>query len=164
MKASKFIVLVGGILGILAFFLPLVSVHLGDFRGTVSGLQVMKGLDQVSVSVDNAESRASMDVETSHEAREGVGKIKMIVGAVFAPALLLTLIGGLGVGRKRFGRGAGTLSLLLGLVGLGIAAICHAASDGNAGIGITFLFVTAIAGIVGGVLALAKPERALATA
>ena len=35
MKASKFIVLVGGILGILAFFLPMVTVHRQDFSGSV---------------------------------------------------------------------------------------------------------------------------------
>jgi hypothetical protein len=164
MKASKFIVLVGGILGILAFFLPLVSVTRGDFTGKVSAMQIIKGLDAVEVSVNTAEARASIDVATSSEAKKDVGAMKGIVMAVFAPAALLLLIGGLGVARKKFGRGAGTLSLLLGLIGLAIAAILKSAAEGDAGIGITLLIVTGIAGVVGGVLALAKPERALATA
>src|ERR1700690_2729465 len=97
MKASKFIVLVGGILGILAFFLPLVSVTRGDFTGKVSAMQIIKGLDSVTVAVDTAEAHASMDVATSSEAKKDVGAMKGIVMAVFAPAALLALIGGLGV-------------------------------------------------------------------
>ncbi len=69
------------------------------------------------------------------------------------------LIGGMGVARKKFGRVAGTFSLLLGFVGLGIAALLKSAAEGDAGIGLTMLIVTGLAGIVGGVLALAKPER-----
>ena len=53
MKASKFIVLVGGILGILAFFLPIVTVHRRGVTASVSAFQVVKGLDTASVAVDD---------------------------------------------------------------------------------------------------------------
>jgi hypothetical protein len=159
MKATKFIVLVGGIIGILSFFLPLVSVHRGDFTGKVSAFQVIKGLDTVSVEVDSADARTSMDVATRSEAKKDIGAMKGIVMAIFAPAALLALIGGLGVARRRFGRGAATLCLLFGLIGLGIAAILKGAAEGDAGIGLTLLLLTGVSGVVGGIAGLVKPER-----
>jgi hypothetical protein len=156
MKASKLIVLVGGILGIIAFFLPLVSVQRTNVHGTVSAYQIVKGLDTIQNEVDRAAPSMTDDVSA---AKDGVGQIKGLVLAIFAPAALLALIGGMGVARKKFGRVAGTFSLLFGLVGLGIAALLKSAAEGDAGIGLTMLIVTGVAGVVGGVLALAKPER-----
>jgi hypothetical protein len=163
MKATKFIVLVGGILGLLSFFLPLVSVHRDTMTGKVSAFQIMKGLDSVSVAVDEASVHSVREVETRAEAKKDVGAMKGIVMAIFAPALLLTLLGGLGVARKRFGRGAAAFSLIFGLIGLGIGAILKSAAEGDAGIGMTLLLVTGIAGVVGGLIGLVKPERFLAT-
>lgn len=163
MKATKFIVLVGGILGLLSFFLPLVSVHRQNMTGKVSAFQIMKGLDSVSVAVDEASVHTVAEVETRAEAKKDVGAMKGIVMAIFAPALLLTLIGGLGVARKRFGRGAAAFSLIFGLIGLGIGAILKSAAEGDAGIGMTLLLVTGIAGVIGGLIGLVKPERFAAT-
>lgn len=159
MKASKFIVLVGGILGILSFFLPLVSVERGTTKASVSAFQVIKGLDQVEVAVEEAGARRELSVASSAGAQKDIGAMKGIVMAIFAPALLLAAIGGAGIARRRFGRVAGAFSLLLGLVGLGIGTILKGAAEGDAGIGLTFLLVTGVAGIVGGLLALVKPER-----
>jgi hypothetical protein len=159
MKASKFIVLVGGILGILAFFLPLVSVERQGAKASVSAYQIIKGLDQVEVAVDEGAAQGAYSVETGTEAKKDLGAIKGIVMAVFAPALILALIGAAGVARKRFGRVAGTFSLLLGLVGLGIGAILKSAAEGDGGIGLTLLLLTGIAGVVGGIATLVKPER-----
>ncbi len=159
MKASKLIVLVGGILGILAFFLPLVSVHRADFHGTASAYQIVKGLDKVGSAVDEAADRAEAPSMEVDQAKDGLGKIKGLVMAIFAPAAVLALLGGLGVARKKFGRGAGTLALLVGLIGLAIAALLKSAAEGDAGIGLTFLLITGAAGVVGGVMALVNPER-----
>jgi hypothetical protein len=161
MKASKFIVLVGGILGILAFFLPLVSVERQGAKASVSAYQVIKGLDQVEVAVDQGARQAAYSMETGAEAKKDIGAMKGIVMAVFAPALLLSLIGAAGVARKRFGRVAGTFSLLFGLVGLGIGAILKSAAEGDGGVGLTLLIVTGLAGVVGGIAALIKPERSV---
>ena len=165
MKASKFIVLIGGILGILAFFLPLVSVHRTDFAGKASAFQLMKVLDKVAVEVDSADVHTTMDVASKQQAKDGLGAAaKGILMAFFAPAALLSLIGGLGVMRKRFGRGAGTLALLIGLIGLGVGALMMGAAEGDAGIAIPLLVVTGVAGVLGGLAALIKPERALVAA
>ncbi|MDQ3366086.1 MAG: hypothetical protein M3680_11735 [Myxococcota bacterium] len=170
MKASKFIVLAGGILGILAFFLPMVSVERGGTRVTASAFQVVQGLDAVATEVDRAEVRTvAASYGTSgraalSEAKSDLGAIKGIVLAIFAPALLLALIGGLAVRRGQFGRVAGTLSLLLGAVGLAIGVILKGAAEGDSGVGLTVLLLTGLAGVVGGILALAKPERRLVVA
>lgn len=163
MKASKFIVLVGGILGILAFFLPMVTVHRQDFSGSVSAFQIVKGLDQLSVQAGTHEASVALaDMGSSAKsAKEALDGMKGIVMAIFAPALMLVLIGGLGVMRKKFGRVAGTFSLLFGLVGLGIGALLKGAAEGDSGIGLTLLLLTGVAGVVGGLVALVKPERAV---
>ena len=161
MKASKFIVLAGGILGILAFFLPMVTVQRQDFTGSVSAFQIMKGLDAVSVATSTTEvSVALADAGSSAQsAKEALDGMKAIVMAIFVPALMLVLIGGLGVYRKKFGRVAGTFSLLFGLLGLGIGSLLKSAAEGDSGIGLTLLLVTGVAGVVGGLIALVKPER-----
>lgn len=168
MKASKFIVLVGGILGILAFFLPMVTVERGGKSVSVSAFQVVKGLDAVKSELDKDEVKMNAaaygETETLHKAKGDVDGIKGIVMAIFAPALLLALIGGAGVARKKFGRVAGTFSLLFGLAGLGIGAILKSAAEGDSGVGLTVLLLTGALGIVGGILALAKPDRGLAPA
>jgi hypothetical protein len=166
MKASKFIVLVGGILGILAFFLPMVSVTRGGHTATVSAFQIVKGLDAVQdeIQKDSVRTQAASIGESGSldKADKDIGAIKGIVMAVFAPALLLALMGAAGVARKKFGRVAGTFSLLAGLAGLGIAALLKSAAEGDSGIGITLLLVTGLAGLVGGIIALAKPDRGVA--
>src|ERR1041385_7139060 len=150
MKANKFSVLVGGILGILAFFLPLVSVERQGHQVSVSAYQVVKGLDQAQAAVDDGVQQQQLDVETSASAKKDIGALKGIVMAVFAPAALLALIGAIGVARKRFGRVAGTFSFLLGLVGLGIGAILKSAAEGDGGVGLTLLLLAGVAGVVGG--------------
>jgi hypothetical protein len=162
MKASKFIVLVGGILGILAFFLPLVSVERAGHKADVSAYQVVKGLDQAQTAVDDGVQQSAFDADTATSAKKDIGALKGIVMGVFAPALLLALIGGIGVARRKFGRVAGTFSFLLGLVGLGIGAILKAAADGDGGVGLTLLLLTGFAGVVGGLATLIKPDRGAA--
>ncbi len=159
MKATKFIILVGGILGLLSFFLPLVSVHRAEGKATVSALQIIKGLETVSVAVDTAEVHSVRDVEVRGAAKQDLGAMKGIVMAVFAPALLLALIGGIAVSRKRFGRGSAALALVFGLIGLGIGAVLNGAAEGDGGIAITLLLVTGVCGTVGGLIGLVKPER-----
>jgi hypothetical protein len=166
MKASKFIVLAGGILGILAFFLPMVSVHRGDYSGTVSAFQIFKGLDQLTVQAGTQEASVALANAGSSaaEAKDALNGMKGIVMAIFAPAILLLLIGGMGVARKKFGRVAGAFSLIFGLIGLGIGGLLTSAAEGDSGIGLTLLLVTGVAGAVGGLLTLVKPDRGQVTA
>jgi len=165
MKAAKFIVFIGGVLGIVAFFLPLVSVTHHGQKVTVSAMQVVKGLDTIQTGVDNDEVRASMSSPTGIRAtKDAVGAIKGIVIAVFVPALVLAAIGGAAVARRRFGRLGSIFSLVIGLISLGIAGILTAAAEGDSGAGLYLLLLSAIAGTLGGLLATIKPDRGTATA
>lgn len=161
MKASKFIVLAGGIIGILAFFLPMVTVEQGNVSSSVSAFQIVKGLDTASVAVGSQEvSVAIADAGgDAGAAKDMLDGMKTFVLAMFVPALMLLVIGGLGVMRKQFGRVAGTFSLLFGLAGLGIGALLKSAAEGDSGIGLTLMLLTGVAGIVGGLITLVKPER-----
>lgn len=166
MKASKFIVLVGGILGLVAFFLPAINVKTEKGTVGVSAMQMVAGIDLAKDAVDKADAPDPMSRTTRDDASADLSKVKGIVMGLFAPALLLVLIGGIGAMRRRFGRGMGALSLLFGLISLGIGALVMSAAEGDtsAGIAITMLVVTGIAGFVGGMLALIKPDRGMATA
>ena len=100
MKASKLIVLAGGILGVIAFFLPLVTV---DHRGTkvsASAFQVVKGIGEIQAAADTDEAKAriaAMDGEGKKAVSDvdtELSKIKGFVVAIFLPALLLVVIPG----------------------------------------------------------------------
>ncbi len=164
MKASKFIVLIGGILGILAFFLPMVAVERDGAKASVSAFQLVQGLDEVTANVGGKDIKVAVSdagVSTT-EAQKELASMRWVFLAIFAPTLLLVLIGGLAVKNQRFGRGAGFLALLFGLICLGLGAITLSAAGKDAGIALTLLLGTGIAGVVGGLLALVKPERAAA--
>jgi len=161
MKASKFLVLAGGILGILAFFLPMVAIHRADYSGSASAFQIIKGLQVASDVVNTEEVRAAaMNGEAVASANEGLDAMKGIVMAIFVPAILLAAIGAFGVSKRKFGRVAGFFSLLFGVIGLGIGMLLKSAAGADAGIGLTLLLGTGALGTVGGLLALVKPERA----
>src|SRR3954470_5176223 len=160
MKASKFLVLAGGILGILAFFLPMVTIHRAGYTGSGSAFPIIKGLSVATGAVSSEEVRAAaMNSEAVQSAKEGLDAMKGIVMAIFIPAVLLAAIGALGVAKKRFGRGAGVLAFLLGLVGLGIGALLKSAAGEDGGVGLTLLLATGVLGTVGGLFALIKPDR-----
>ena len=162
MKASKFLVLAGGLLGILAFFLPMVTLHRADYTGSASAFQIIKGLGVASDAVNSDEVRAAaMNSETVRSAKEGLDAMKGIVMAIFVPAILLAAIGAFGVSKRRFGRVAGVFSFLFGLIGLGIGALLKSAAGPDAGIGLNLLLATGVLGTVGGLFALIKPERAV---
>jgi hypothetical protein len=165
MKASKFIVFLAGVLGIIAFFLPLVSVSHNGHKATVSAMQLVKGLDSVQSEVDaNHELHASMSPDAIRSTKDTAGAVKGIVFAVFVPALLLALIGGIAVARRKFQRLGSIFSLIIGLIGLAIAGLLSAAAEGDSGSGIYLLLLTGILGTLGGLLATIKPDRGVATA
>ena len=182
MSATKFIVLAGGIIGIIAFFLPLIAVKQPGITGAISAFQVVKGIDTAKDIVKGAGDAATdaaveAGAETAEakkavtEVNDGLSTVKNIFLAAFAPALFLALIGGFAVMRKQFGRLAGTGALIFGLLEFGVWALLNAAANEVAakgatgdvkGIGMHLLLVTGLAGVIGGILGLAKPERKVA--
>ena len=172
-KYIKFFVLVTGLLGLIAFFLPLVAVKDSGVKGAISAFTIVKGIDKASDVVEGSAAAAGTAAEKQavKEANNALGQVKGIVLAIFAPALLLTILGGIGTMRGRFGRGMGTGALLFGVIGLAIWALLNSAaqeaggSGGSvAGIGLHMLLITGIGGALGGLFALIKPDRGRAPA
>jgi len=160
-KATKYIVLLAGVVGLIAFFLPLVAVHKSGIEGKLSAYRIVKGIDSAQQVVSDA---GSGDPASVAEANRALGAVKGVVVALFVPALLLALFGGVGAARRRFGRGLGIPSMIFGLIGVGIWALLNAAaSEGGggsvAGIGMHLLLLTGAGGFLGGLIATIKPDR-----
>ena len=186
MKPAKFIVLVGAVLGLVGFFLPLLKATAEGKEISVSSFQVMTGVQVAQGAVDQVKDEVRSDVakagETGaaeraqvkkglDEVDEMLSRIKIFVLVLFAPTVLLLLIGGIATVRKKFGRGGGILAFLVGGLGTGMWALVNAAigevskepGGGGvaAGIGLWMLLVVGLAGVIGGILVLVKPDDGL---
>lgn len=172
-KAAKFMVLVAGIAGLIAFFLPFLKAESQGKSASISAFQAVKGIDTALEKTDAAAAGATTAEAKSATAEiaDVVNKVKAFLYAMYAPAVLLFLFGLIGVIKKKFGRGFGVLSLLLGLVALGFWALLFmAAGEANKdntasdvkvalGLGVHLLLVTGILGFLGGITATVKPDR-----
>lgn len=165
-KATKYIVLAAGLIGLVAFFMPLIAVQKSGVEGKLSAYRIVKGIDSAQDVVKEAGAGAGTveDKQAVEEANKALGDVKGIVLAIFGPALLLALFGGIGAAKKRFGRGLAIPSFLIGLIGLGIWALLNSAAsagDGEsvAGVGMHMLMLTGLGGTIGGLFAMIKPDR-----
>jgi hypothetical protein len=168
MKLAKLIVLLGGILGVLAFFLPMASFEHHGKHASVSAFQLFTGVSDLEDRVDGTKAVEGMTPEQLGKAKQDVyetlSEIKGIVLACFLPGALLALIGLIGVARGKFGRLAGIVSILLGAVALLVFAGLNTGAEASAGEAargpaLFLLLGTGALGCVGGMLALVSPER-----
>jgi hypothetical protein len=172
-KAAKFMVLVAGLMGLIAFFLPLFSVDVAGKSFTVSAFQAVRGVEAVKA---NLEKQAGEKMQNDPQAQKAVAdlddvltKVKSYLFIMYAPAALLLLLGVIGVVKQRFGRGFGVLSLLLGLITFGFWALLffaageakkeQAEATFGLGLGVHLLLGTGILGFLGGVTNTVKPDR-----
>lgn len=174
MSFTKFMVLAGGVLGLVSFFMPYFvmpiegsdsTVNLSPYVGFV-GIsaveEVAEGAEVEAASALGAD-KAPAAAAAMKEANDMLDSIKMFLLIPVAPAIFLLLFGLLGL-KGAFGRGLGAGSLLFGLVALAIWGLLSAALgevDGevSGGLGLTLLMACGALGAVGGLLALIKPER-----
>jgi hypothetical protein len=167
-KLAKFIVLGGGVLGLLGFFLPLITASYGGVNAQMSTFQLVSGIDKleeiVDVKLDEVPPEAKAGLA---EFNENLKKARGIFYALFAPAALLLLMGLLAVAKARMGRGLGVFAFLVGGAGVGVWALLQtvigeaAKSGGEAagGIGMHLILVSGVLGIIAGLIALISPER-----
>lgn len=167
-KLAKFIVLGGGVLGVLGFFLPLVSATYQNVTAQMSTFQLVSGIDKideiVDVKIDEVPAEAQAGLTDFNEA---LAKARAIFYALFAPSALLLLFGVLAIAKARMGRVLGAFSFLVGGLGIGIwaflqAVISEAAKEGgtaSGGIGMHLILVSGTLGIIAGLIALISPER-----
>lgn len=117
MKAWKFIILVGGVIGIIGFFLPFMKIGIGDkIEIGVSGFAMVKGLPEArdllkdEVSKMPEEQLKKSAEEFSDTAKKAGGLIMMF----YIPTALVLLLGAINTARGRMGRLAGFLALVAG--------------------------------------------------
>ncbi len=167
---GKYCVIGALLAGILAFFLPFFSMEGPTADGgkttyTFAVMDLMKGAEGLTdvIAEESPEVKAlpEEDVKKLGAVIEGIKAVLMIPFIPTAFFLLITLIG-----LKRFGRGLGVFSLLIGLVGLAgwallNAAMSVAAEEGTPAefkIGFTMLLVGSLLGTFGGIMGIAKPQ------
>jgi hypothetical protein len=168
MKATKLIVLLGGVLGVLAFFLPMAKVSHQGAEVSISAAQLFTGVDELQEKVEATTHVDGLTAEqlgkNKTDVAEVLQEIKGIVLVCFLPALLLVLIGMVALVRRRFGRLGGALALLLGVVELlvfyGLRSGADAAEGGGeAGIAMYLLAVSGLLAAGAGMVAVVTPDH-----
>jgi hypothetical protein len=164
-------VLLGGLAGLIGFFLPLLvgeghgtTDSLSAFQAVRLGSKLNEATEQATAGSTAAEAQSARD-----EMGDVVAKIKAVFYALYAPALLLFLFGLIGLLKKKFGRGLGVLSFLLGLVSIGLwALLFKAIGDAGGGhpdvklsmgIGGHLLLAAGVLGFLGGIINTVKPDH-----
>jgi hypothetical protein len=169
-SAWKYLVLIGGIAGVVGFFLPFISFHSRDDRiaGSVSAYQIVRGIDDVGALIDGARPVAV----TNDQAKQVVATLdrelaryRSALVACYVPAAALALLGALAGARRKMGRIAALLAIVLGLANAAVWALFYEVSmehpDVTASMG-TGLHLLLIAGLLGGLAglgALIAPDR-----
>jgi hypothetical protein len=170
MKAWKFIVLVGGVLGLIGFFLPFVKAATPNGKGEVgvSGFQFVRGIGDVAKLLPEDDLKGISHEELAKAEKLFNDTLQTASGYVlmfYIPAGLVLLIGAIAVARGRMGRFAGLMAFLVGGASAGVWALFNSvASDDKAsavslGMGLHLILVAGLCGIVGGLGALIKPDR-----
>jgi hypothetical protein len=174
MKAWKYVILVGGLAGLLGFFLPFARGHderLKIDRG-VSAYELAKGLNkkefveeakQLKVNEADAE-RAATELE------EGLKDARAFAVIAYIPGALLALIGVFGVVMGRCGRLTGLFALVCGVASAGIWALLETAagkaSEAHTGtatvtlaMGTHMLLIAGLCGALAGFGAVLAPDK-----
>jgi hypothetical protein len=138
MKASKYIVLVAGMFGLLACFVP----------------------DVMSDTVDTAAQIVrSGDLDRAAELAMAM-KISLVAPLI---SMWFCALGVMGIGRQQFGRFAGMLAIVAGCALIAVTVQDRAVQDLEIRLAIVVPVVLAMLGAFGGFLALLSPERLVIT-
>jgi hypothetical protein len=154
MNLGKALVLVAGLAGVAAFFLPLAEGEDDGTTARVVAYDLVRGVDPVR-GPDGVARR--IDWGPNFERNRGI-----FVGA-FAPGGLLLLVGLLALA-ARFGRGLAALALVFALLAGAVWAIFDRAFAEVEdplwrGPGYYLLLACAAGGTIGAIYGLARPER-----
>lgn len=166
----KYLVLLAGLAGIAGFFLPFVTVHTSDARfgrhpsafSLVRRLETLDAMTQGLTALGIAPPQARQSAEQAHAALETA---RTAASVIYAPAVLLALLGIVCGKRRKMGRVAGFLALILGAASASVWTVFHyvAASDPHHGatlaLGAHLLLACGIAGAVAGLGALIAPDH-----
>jgi hypothetical protein len=169
MSLWKYLVLLGGIVGIAGFFLPFVDVHTTEARfgrhpsafslvRSLEGLDAMT-LDLTKLGIGDADAR-----RMATQAHDQLQTARTAASVIYAPAVLLALLGILCGIRRRMGRLAGLLALILGGLSGAVWGIFYYVARGDPhhgatmGLGANLLLACGAAGVIAGLGALLAPD------
>lgn len=172
MKPWKFLILVGGIIGIIGFFMPFASGH--DERANVhlgvSAWQLVRGIDSVKEVVDDAKqvehATRAADKDIARNLEEGMSAVRGFAILAYFPAALLAILGALAVARGKLGRLGGLFAIMLGGASAGVWALLWAAAGQQKGeavvkleMGTHVLLIAGLLGLFGGLATIVSPDR-----
>ncbi len=163
---GRLVVLGAFLVGAAAFFLPFFHVQAQVTTGgavstqamSFSVLQIFQGAD----AFEDLAGGARMSEAQRRQIDTTLSTIRGVLLIPFAPTALFLLFTLFGI--KRFGRGLGIASLIVGLIAVGGWALITAAAaetrstEASFGIGLTLVLVGGILGFVGGLAATIRPE------
>ena len=120
MPAPRYLLLIAGIIGVFAMFRPLVGVGRGPLRIELSAYDLSFGLNRTHKLLDRklpalVEKRLSADARQTRDDIKLVADTSRGAALAFIPAGLILLLGCFSTWRKRTGRIAGAIAILLGL-------------------------------------------------
>lgn len=157
-RIAKFLVLLGGIAGVAAFFLPFVTVASGGDSASLSAYQAVRGVDVIEDNMGKGEAPP----QAQEELQSVLDRVKGFLYGIYAPSVLMILFGLIGVIKGKFGRGFGLVSFLLGGLTLGVWGLIAGVAGGSAtslGLGVHLLAVAGALGVVGGLVNSVKPDH-----
>jgi hypothetical protein len=170
MSLWKYLVLLAGIIGVLGFFLPFVDVHTANahFGKHPSAFELVRRLDGLDAMTQDLTKLGLTDADAKRmaaQAHDQLETARTAASVIYAPAVLLALLGAICGARRRMGRFAGLLALILGGVSAAVWGIFYyvASSDPNhgatMGLGANLLLACGAAAVVAGLGALFVPDR-----
>jgi hypothetical protein len=171
MKATKFVVLVAGLLGIIGFFLPIVKADTAEWSGSYTGFQAMKGIDEASDIITLKDKALDDQVREMEDSAFGKAQLesfakkaddlRIVITLIFGPAFVIAIIAGIAIGMKKFGRlpAVGTLVMALMMTLLGLALLGAGDETTKVGPAVYLVFAGGVVGVVGSVMTLVKPDE-----
>ncbi len=168
MKATKFIVLAGAVLGLIALFLPVSKTKSALFgEAEYSAFQLLKG-DKASdiVSMKNEALDKELrevevgDSDASRTLQKAMDDAKTGVIIVWSPIFVLLILAVIGVATGKYGRALGITGLVFALICTLFGMIMMGAGEGDTqpGPAVYLVFAAGIVCVVGSVMTIVKPD------
>ena len=175
MKVAKHVLILLGLVGVLGVVMPLAELRKGPAAVTLSAKELSFGLEKTHGMLDKKlpgflEKRVPTDLRDTRDDVKMVADYLRWAVLLFAPAVLLVVIGILAVVRKQLGRPLASAALLVGVIALGAwialhEVIAYAIVEADVkGMtielmsGAHMLVITAATGIGIGIAALVRPD------
>lgn len=171
----KILVLLAGLVGLVGFFLPLrVLSGLDGHAGThASAYEIAQGVDETQQLITYAEQLGISTRELSASLDQNLEHYRYAMLGMFAPSLILLLVGVVAIGRGGLGRiggffalafgGASLLAFVAALVLAGDLVLHHDAVEvrlsSSLGPGMYCLLASGVLGMFAGAAAVLRPDR-----